>query len=48
MTDKKNTPTPSAEEKPSPLCSGCWPLDELEDYIKKNEEKRQSEKAESD
>ncbi len=30
------------DETPSLLCSGCWPLEELEAYLKQSREKRES------
>ena len=32
------------EKTPPFLCSGCWPEEELEAYLKQSREKRESEK----
>ncbi len=34
---------PTKEGMPSLLCSGCWPMEELEAYLKQSKEKKESE-----
>jgi hypothetical protein len=35
------------EGMPSLLCSGCWPLDDLEEYLARSREKEQAEQKET-
>ncbi len=48
MTDKKMSMADFLKKgMPSALCSGCWPEDELEAYLKKTKGKKVSDKSET-